>query len=193
MLKDEDLRVIPSVLSSLRSLKAPEVERVLLEWLTHDDPVVRAAAATELGELKPAGGEAALVARVAGRRAGPDVRRAGARSSRRWRSTARQPPRRRCARALADADFAVRVRAASLLAAAAPGEDFAAAIRPAPTRHPPELLRLPRNWSHPTVSPHLFVETDRGTIEIELAVLDAPRHVRDASRRWRRRASSTAC
>jgi cyclophilin family peptidyl-prolyl cis-trans isomerase/HEAT repeat protein len=172
MLKDQDLRVIPSVLSALRALKAPGVERVLLDWLKHDDPVVRAAAATELGELKPAGGEAALAQawRAAARDQMYVAKGAILAALAKYGRAAAEATLRE---GLADADFAVRVRAAALLGATAPAEDLSAAIRPAPTRHPPEHYASPELIA-PTVSPHLFIETDRGTIEVELAVLDAP-------------------
>ena len=47
------------------------------------------------------------------------------------------------------------------------------AIRPAPAAgtHNYEALSL----SDPPVSPHVYIETEKGTIEIELDVLDAPR------------------
>ena len=53
-----DQRVIPAVLDALVKLKAPERADVLLEHLNADDPVVRAAAAHGLGELKPPDGAA---------------------------------------------------------------------------------------------------------------------------------------
>ena len=52
MLDDPDQRVIPAVLGSLARLKAPDAATVMLARLTADDPVVRAAAARGLGELK---------------------------------------------------------------------------------------------------------------------------------------------
>ena len=72
---------------------------------------------------------------------------------------------------LADKDWAVRVRAAELLKPLDPSVDVEAAIRPAPTRI--KDYAAPRLVA-PTVSPHVFLETDKGTIELELAVLDAP-------------------
>jgi cyclophilin family peptidyl-prolyl cis-trans isomerase len=172
MLKDEDLRVVPGVLAAMRSLKAPGIDRVLLQWLKHDDAVVRAAAATELGELKPAGGEAALA--EAWRASAGDrlyvARGAVLAALAKYGRAAAEPALRE---ALADRDFAVRVRAASLLGALAPGEDLPAAIRPAPIRQSAAAYGSP-DLVAPAVSPHLYVETDRGTVEIELAVLDAP-------------------
>ena len=60
MMKDADQRVIPFVIASLVKLKAPGAAALLLERLKADDFVVRAAAATGIGELKPADGAAAL-------------------------------------------------------------------------------------------------------------------------------------
>ena len=73
--------------------------------------------------------------------------------------------------ALADRDWAVRLRAAGGLAGSEPDRDHAAAIRPAPGRGvdyaAPHLVA-------PGVSPHVYIETERGAIQVELAVLDAP-------------------
>jgi cyclophilin family peptidyl-prolyl cis-trans isomerase len=74
--------------------------------------------------------------------------------------------------ALADKDWAVRLKAAGLLRAFDATGDLAAAIRPAPGRTPDEYGQ--GSLIAPAVSPHVFFETDAGTIEIELAVLDAP-------------------
>jgi cyclophilin family peptidyl-prolyl cis-trans isomerase len=166
------MRVIPSVLNGLRALRAPGLDTTLLEWLKHDDPIVRAAAAEGIGELKPAAGEAALVDawRFAARDQTYVVRVAVLAALAKYGRTAAEPVLRE---ALADKDFAVRTRAAAQLAALLPGTDVAAAIRPAPTRHPREFYASPQLVA-PTVSPHLFLDTERGTIEIELAVLDAP-------------------
>ena len=56
MLNDSDQRVIPSVLAALVKMKAPDAVQVLLDSLKRDDPVVRAAAATGLGDLKAPNG-----------------------------------------------------------------------------------------------------------------------------------------
>jgi cyclophilin family peptidyl-prolyl cis-trans isomerase len=77
--------------------------------------------------------------------------------------------------AFADKDWAVRVRAAMLLKqldpSAAPDAD--ALIRPAPTTVAPDVYAAARLVS-PPVSTQVYLDTDRGTIQIELAVLDAP-------------------
>ncbi len=63
------------------------------------------------------------------------------------------------------------MRAARALDGASTGVDHDALIRPAPRR---SLDYSAPHLSEPTVSPHVYIETDRGTIQIELAVLDAP-------------------
>src|SRR4029450_792105 len=78
-------------------------------------------------------------------------------------------------RALGDRDWALRVRAATLLK----GIDAAADLtrmRPAPDSGPPELNDL-KALLAPPVSPTAYIDTEKGTIQIELAVLDAPRAV----------------
>ena len=77
--------------------------------------------------------------------------------------------------AFADQDWTVRVRAAMLLKQVDPSAaaDADAQIRPAPTTVPPEVYTASR-LVNPTVSTHAYLETDRGLIQIELAVLDAP-------------------
>ena len=74
-------------------------------------------------------------------------------------------------RALADRDWPVRVRAAALLRGL--GQPHAAPERPALLRQPVEFFESERVL-HPKFSPHAFIETRLGTIEIELNVVDAP-------------------
>ena len=172
MLKDADARVIPPVLAALVKLKAPSTGQVLLDALKNPDPVVRSAAAAGLGSLKPPGADRALldafhaaarddtyVVRAAALDAllayGPDTARAALRE------------------ALADTDWAVRVHAAALLKPIEPTTDPTASIRPAPVTRSPGFYQSPELVS-PAVSPHVFLDTSRGTIEIEMAVLDAP-------------------
>jgi cyclophilin family peptidyl-prolyl cis-trans isomerase/HEAT repeat protein len=161
MLADSDQRVIPSVLGALVKLKAPNAERVLLERLKADDPVVRAAAATGLGDLKPANGAPALAEAYAAAERDPIY----------TARTATLVLRR----ALADKDWAVRVRAAMLLKEIDPSgaTDVDMAIRPAPTSVPADTYAAARVIG-PVVSTQIYIDTDRGTIQIELAMLDAP-------------------
>jgi cyclophilin family peptidyl-prolyl cis-trans isomerase len=75
--------------------------------------------------------------------------------------------------ALADKDWAVRLRAAALLRQGEPATNVDDRIRPAPTRMAAEGYQS-ANLISPTVSTQAFIDTDRGTIQIELSVLDAP-------------------
>jgi cyclophilin family peptidyl-prolyl cis-trans isomerase len=73
-------------------------------------------------------------------------------------------------RGLSDPDWAVRWRAAELLRGL--GEPEAAPAGPAPLRAAPEFFSSAA-LLHPSFSPHAFVETRRGTIEIQLNVVEA--------------------
>jgi len=174
MLADSDQRVIPSVLEALVKMKAADAKQVLLDALKRDDPVVRAAAATGLGELKPPDGAAALAEayRFGQRDAMYNARAAALAALAKYGAAEATPVLKS---AFTDKDWAVRVRAVMLLrdldpAAAA---DADAQIRPAPTTLPPDVYHAPRVVS-PTVSTQVYFETDRGLIQIELAVIDAP-------------------
>ena len=176
MLDDEDKRVIPSVLDALARLRAPELEKVLLDRIMDPDFVVRASAAEQLGKLKPAGG--ADVLREAYKTALPDAAYA-ARGAALDALVEYGPAEatETLKAALADKDWAIRVRAAELLTKIDPQGDYQSAIRPAPGTpttpyDDPSLLS-------PTYSPHVFVDTQHGTIEFELAVLDAPQTTRN--------------
>ena len=172
MLDDSDQRVIPSVIASLVKLKDPKTAAVLLERLRADDPVVRAAAANGIAELRPPDGAAALAAAYAfGQRDAIYTARAAALAALVAYGAAEARPV--LTTALNDKDWAVRVRAARLLKQLDPASDAALQIRPAPTRLSAESYATLR-FVNPPISTHVFVETDRGTIEIELAVLDAP-------------------
>src|SRR5262249_20590417 len=163
---------------ALTKLKTPQAAPVLLERLKADDPVVRAAAANGIGELKPANGAAALASAYdAGQRDTIYVARAAALAALAKYGNAAAAPTLRAARA--DRDWGVRGRAVMLLEeldpSLAPGTAEAAAlaaqIRPAPTTIAADVYAAPRLTS-PSVSPMLYIDTDRGTIQVELAVLD---------------------
>ncbi len=174
MLKDDDQRVIPAVLTALTRLHAPSASAILLERLKSEDPVVRTSAASNLGELMPENGPGALAeAYRVGERDSTYIARAAALAA-----LAKYGPAAATASvraALADKDWAVRVRAATLMKELDPSSaaEVDNAIRPAPTTVPAgtySALQL----TNPPVSTTVFIDTDRGSIEIELAVLDAP-------------------
>jgi cyclophilin family peptidyl-prolyl cis-trans isomerase/HEAT repeat protein len=174
MLGDSDQRVIPAVLEGLVKLKAPDANSILLDHLKADDPAVRAASANGLGELKPANGDTALAAAFQlGQRDGTYIARAAALAAlTKYGSAAATPVLRT---ALADKDWAVRVRAVQLLKTLDPSAegDLDRQIRPAPTTVQSDVYVAPR-LVNPAVSTQLYIDTDRGTIQVELAVLDAP-------------------
>jgi cyclophilin family peptidyl-prolyl cis-trans isomerase/HEAT repeat protein len=172
MLGDEDRRVIPAVLRSLVTLRATNAVDVLLTQLSDGDVVVRKTAATLLGELevrqavealatayRDAAGDPSYLARAAVVDA---LARIGGR-----------PALETLRAAVEDPDWAVRVRAAQHLATRDPASDAETAIRPAPARFSVEAYGS-LDLVTPSVSPHVFIDTDLGTIQIELAVNEAP-------------------
>jgi HEAT repeat protein/cyclophilin family peptidyl-prolyl cis-trans isomerase len=188
MLNDSDQRVIPAVLAAIAKLQPPKALDVIMERLTAEDPVVRAAAATALGELKPRNGVQALAeAYRFGQRDPSYVARAAALGALAKYGAAAAAPVLQSA--LADKEWAVRQRAVMLIkqldptaaaagdpavAAGAAGDaDPAAQIRPAPTTLPLDTYEAPR-LTNPGISTQVYIDTDRGTIQLELSVLDAP-------------------
>jgi HEAT repeat protein/cyclophilin family peptidyl-prolyl cis-trans isomerase len=173
---DEDQRVIPSVLEALARRKTPRAGPIALEQLKADDPVVRGAAAAAVAELKPEGAvEALKAAAIFGERDAPYGARAAALVA--LAKFGREAALPSLEKALADKDWAVRLRASRLIAELDPGRETAAAIRPAPTRLDQAAYRAAQLVS-PPVSTHVYIDTDKGTIQVELAVLDAPITIR---------------
>jgi cyclophilin family peptidyl-prolyl cis-trans isomerase/HEAT repeat protein len=176
MLEDQDKRVLPSVLGSLARLKAPGLDAVLLAQLKSPDPAVRSAAARAIGRLRPAGGAAALrdAFRASQDTALQDARQAAMEALVPFGVAEAMDTVKA---ALADRDWSMRLRAAALLRELDPSADTTDVIRPAPgdpiaPYTSPELIA-------PTVSPHAFIETAKGTVEIEFTVLDAPQTVQN--------------
>jgi len=173
MLNDADQRVVPFALAAMVKLKTPNAAAVALEKLKADDFAVRAAAAAAVGDLLPPSGAAALAdAYRFGQRDPTYTARAAALAALVKYGAAAAPVLRS---AFTDKDWAVRVRAAMLLKQLDPASaaDADAQIRPAPTATPQELYSAPRIIA-PSVSTQVFFETDRGMIQIELAMNDAP-------------------
>jgi cyclophilin family peptidyl-prolyl cis-trans isomerase len=172
MLADGDQRVVATVLTSLVKVGAPNAGALLLDHLSADDAVVRAAAAAGLGELRaPAGAQALPAAYQFGLRDATYVARAAVVDA--FAKYGISSARSLLDAALADKDWAVRVKAAALLKQADPTVDTENRIRPAPIHVSPETYQATRLVA-PPVSTEAYIETDRGMIEIELAVLDAP-------------------
>ncbi len=171
MLGDTDQRVLPSVLNALVAVKAPGIEPVLVAHLKSEDFGLRAAAASGLSELKAASAVPALVAAFqAAQSESTYVARAAALAA--LVKIDRAAARPLLDAGLRDRDWAVRVRAVTLLRELGTPAD-PASIRPAPSERP--MSERERAWAAaPPYSPHAYIETTRGTIEVELAVLDAP-------------------
>jgi cyclophilin family peptidyl-prolyl cis-trans isomerase/HEAT repeat protein len=172
LLGERDHRVIPAVLSALVAAKAPGVEAMLIDRLKTDDFAIRAAAANALAEMKAAAAVPALVEayRAAGGDSAYAARGAILNALTQINPAAAQPL---LEEALRDRDWAVRVRAAAVFRQRQGGESVEGLIRPAP----PGRMVPDTEWASivtPTFSPHAFIETDRGVIELELATLDAP-------------------
>jgi cyclophilin family peptidyl-prolyl cis-trans isomerase/HEAT repeat protein len=171
MLDDQDKRVVPAVIASLARLKAPDLEPLLLTQLKVADTGIRAAAANALAEIKAPGGPAALrdAYRAAESDSTDDVREAALTALSTY-GTAEAAETLKAA--LQARDWALRLKAAALLKTTDPATETTQAIRPAPGApiapyESPDLIG-------PSVSPHAFIETAKGTIEFELSVLDAP-------------------
>jgi HEAT repeat protein/cyclophilin family peptidyl-prolyl cis-trans isomerase len=171
MLKDEDKRVIPAVLTSLVRLKAPDLAPMLLQRLEDTDLVVRATAAQLVGELKPDGGAEPLreLYKSGAGDAAYSARTAALDALATYGTTEAVATLRT---ALEDKDWAVRVRAAELLGKLDPSVEAQRLIRPVPAT--PTVAYDDPGLIAPNNSPHAFIETAYGTIEFELAVLDAP-------------------
>jgi cyclophilin family peptidyl-prolyl cis-trans isomerase/HEAT repeat protein len=176
MLADDDKRVQQAVLRAMARVKVPDLPELLRARVSEPDFGVRTVVAELLGELKPAEGAEAL--RDMYKRALPDLAydaRAAAIAALAEYGSAEATETLKAA--LADREWAVRVRAAELLDKLEPGVDHRAAMRPAPGTPPapytdPTLLA-------PATSPHVFIETGKGNIEFELAVIDAPQTTRN--------------
>ena len=174
LLQDEDQRVVPAVLSALVAIGATEAETILIERLAAEDPVVRLTAANGLARLKSRAAVQTLVGAYDRAEKDPTyITRAAILSA--LVELDRAAARPLLERAISDRDWSVRVRAATLLRTIDATADLTV-MRPAPAVGLPQLNDLPRLIG-PTVSPVAYIDTEKGLIQIELAVLDAPRTV----------------
>ena len=172
LVRDDDPKVVAAALRALTRVKGPGLERRLVTGLAHADPVVRMAAAEGIGTTKPAGAVAALTRAIEASRTDTTyVARAAMLAALAAVDRAAATPV--LTAALNDANWAIRVRAATLLAEGDPASAQSAA-RPAPA---PAEAALDAVDLSPAYSPDAYIQTNKGEIRIELAVLDAPRTV----------------
>lgn len=171
LLRDDDPRVVPAAIRALARTGAPEAVALVRGQLAAADFAIRAAAATALADLRDADAVPMLVAAYhRGEGDSTYVARAAALAAISRLDPRAAPPI--LDEALQDREWAVRERARTLLVDLGVAVDLAR-IRPAAAGRrvdDPALLAL----LDPPYSPHAFIETSKGTIEIELAILDAP-------------------
>ena len=172
---DDDAKVVAAALRAMTAAKVPGVEKRLLAALAHADVMVRVAAAQGLATLKPAGAAAALgqALDAAAGDTGYTLRSALLSALAAIDGAAAAP---RLTAALADRDWAVRVRAATLLAGLTPPVPGVPS-RPAPAYAAEPALDAVDDLAAPPYSPQAYLRTSKGEVRIELAVLDAPRTV----------------
>lgn len=171
LLQDDDPRVVSAALAAQVASGGGGTEAVLLERLGSEDFGARAAAARGLAKLGTIASVPALVEGYAAAMDDPTyVARAAILSALAELDPSAARPL--LEDGLGDRDWAIRVRAAELLRGG--GVDVAeGAIRPAPAGR----AIGDQEWFglvSPRFSPHAYIETDRGVIEIELAIVDAP-------------------
>jgi cyclophilin family peptidyl-prolyl cis-trans isomerase len=172
LLQDRDLRVVSAAMSALIASRAPGADALLTERLKADDFAIRAAAASGLAELKIAAATPALVeAYRATLGDSTYVARGAILSALAQLDPAAAQPL--LEEALGDKDWALRVRAAELLQQSGAPASVEVVIRPAVTGRAIGETEW-QSLVSPKFSPHAFIETDRGTIEIELGIQDAP-------------------
>jgi HEAT repeat protein/cyclophilin family peptidyl-prolyl cis-trans isomerase len=167
---DEDARVHGPALAALVAVDSEAAVPRLKDALGAPDFVERGTAARLIGELKPEGGVAALIEAY---RRGESDATSSAREAAVTALAAYGTPEaiEAIRRALSDPDWPLRLRAAELLRGL--GVRDAQPERPAPLRRPAEFFSSPE-LLRPAYSPHAFIETPLGTIELQLNVVEAP-------------------
>ena len=170
MLNDEDQRVIPKVLQSLVAVDESGSAEILKEYLRSSDIGVRKTAANLLGKLLNNGSEKDLI--EAFDNALPDssyvVRLAVMDALTNYGIEVAQGT---LLDGLKDPEWAIRVRATEHLKRLLPEDSFEG---PGTAQGLRRVDYSATELINPKVSPHAYIETDYGTIEIELAVIDAP-------------------
>ena len=170
LVADQDARVRAPALRALAKVGSPDLAKRLFDALETPDFVVRATAAELIGEKRPEGGLARLAAAFArGESDAAYAARASALDG--LAKYGGDEAKAVIHRALADQEWPVRWHAAELLHSL--GEPDAMPELPAPMRQPVAYFDSAQ-LLHPTFSPHAFIETRLGTIEIELNVVEAP-------------------
>jgi cyclophilin family peptidyl-prolyl cis-trans isomerase/HEAT repeat protein len=166
--QEQDVRVAGPVLGALARIDAPDLTARLFSALEAPDYVVRATAAGLVGERRPEGGAARLAAAFdrADGEVAIDARVAILNALAAYADANATEVARR---ALSDREWPVRLAAAAVLARLG---ETAEPERPAPLRQPAGFFQS-EALLRPAFSPHAFIETRHGTIEIELDMVNA--------------------
>jgi HEAT repeat protein/cyclophilin family peptidyl-prolyl cis-trans isomerase len=169
LLADKDARVLPAVLRAWSTLKLPGLETHLAAALTRDDIGVRSEAASIAGAQKIAALRQPLVAAYQRARSdsSDDARWAALTALAALDPAAARAPMEET---LADKDWALRLRAARWLVAQDASSDALTRIRPAPVTAAPDVYT---SAIQPPYSPQIYLETAKGTVQLQLDVLDA--------------------
>jgi cyclophilin family peptidyl-prolyl cis-trans isomerase/HEAT repeat protein len=167
---DDDVRVRGPALEALAKIDAPDFTKRLFDALDAPDFSLRATAARIMGERKPQGGATRLAAAYTRGEtdAAYTARMAAIEALAKYGGDEAMTTLRK---ALDDKEWPLRLRAATLLRGL--GQTDAVPGRPAPLRQPVEFFESSK-LLRPAYSPHAFIETRQGTIEIQLNVVDAP-------------------
>jgi cyclophilin family peptidyl-prolyl cis-trans isomerase/HEAT repeat protein len=168
--EDEDARVRAAGLEALARVGAPDLEARVVKALDAPDFAVRATAARIAGRMPIADAASRLAAAYErGTSDANDAARSAALSALAGLGADAATPTLRAA--LDDPSWPVRLEAEQWLRRL--GDASATAVRPAPLRLPVDFFDSPA-LLRPQYTPHAFVETRLGTIEIELNVVEAP-------------------
>jgi len=157
-------------LEALAKLGAPDLDAHIAAALDAADFTVRATAATLAGDRKMAGGAERLAAAYTRGLSDANESARGAALSA-IAEFGKDAAAATLHQALNDRDWSIRLKAAALLRKL--GEADAQPARPAPQLFPADYFES-APLLRPQYSPHAFIETKYGTIEIELNVVDAP-------------------
>lgn len=169
---DTDHRALAAVLTALAATHSAAAIPLVVPRLVGDDPIVRAAAAAALAELKATDAIGPLrTAYEASRADDSYVARASILQALATIDPAVAAPL--AVQALQDRDWAVRVKAAALLKTLEPARAVAGTMRPAPSALSADAYAGPAIVS-PTYSTQLYLDTDKGTVQVDLLMLDAP-------------------
>lgn len=167
MASERDYRVRPHALRSLAKVSPEAAVPILIEHLTAEDPFERAAAAEGLGRIQPGDVFEALLSAWELSKADktPHARLAILSALEPYRREIVEPVARD---GLDDPEWSVRKRARNVLRGL--GDHEATAAEVGSGRYLEDYLNLLR----PRFTPHAYIRTEKGAIEVELFVLDAP-------------------